>query len=195
MLQEPQEITLYDEDGAVDGVYHYIPLLSVLKSLLSRDEIREQVNTSHVRSDNILSDYSDGSVFRSHPLFSIDPKALQIIAYYDELELCNPLGTHIKQHKLGIVFFIIGNIDRKYRSTFKAINLAICAKYTLIEKHGINEPFVHDKILYNSGIDVFVNGDHHHYKGALLLTTWQVIWGWVGLSYLFRLLSDFVELV
>ena len=27
--------------------------------------------------------------------FSQDPHALQIIAYYDEVELCNPLGTHV----------------------------------------------------------------------------------------------------
>ena len=42
--------------------------------------------------------------FKTHPLFSEDPCAVQLVAYYDELELFNPLGSHVKQHKLGIVF-------------------------------------------------------------------------------------------
>ena len=58
----------------------------------------------------IMEDFCDGSAFKSHPIVSKDPLALQIIAYFDELVLCNPLGAHVKRHKLGIVFFTIGNI-------------------------------------------------------------------------------------
>ena len=43
----------------------------------------------------------DGSVFKSHPLFSADPKALQIIPYYDDVEIVNPIGSRTKTHKLG----------------------------------------------------------------------------------------------
>ena len=92
--------------------------------------------------------------------------------YYDELELCNPLRTHVKQHKLGIVFVVIGNIHPKYCSTLRVINLALCARFPLIEKHGINEilkPFVQDlNTLYNAGINVTVDDEQFHYKGALL---------------------------
>lgn len=43
--QEPIEIKLLDKDtGDIDGVYHYIPLISTLESLLRREDIREQVN-------------------------------------------------------------------------------------------------------------------------------------------------------
>ena len=31
----------------------------------------------------------------------MDPLALQIMLFYDELELCNPLGSSTKVHKLG----------------------------------------------------------------------------------------------
>ena len=48
-----------------------------------------------------LADYCDGTVFWSHPLFSLDPQALQIIVYYDDCEVCNPLGSKAKKHKLG----------------------------------------------------------------------------------------------
>ena len=46
---------------------------------------------------NILG---DGSLFKAHPLFSSDVHALQIIAYYDEMEIVNPIGSYVKKHKL-----------------------------------------------------------------------------------------------
>ncbi len=46
-------------------------------------------------------DYCDGFVYRSHPLFSDCPEALQIMACYDDVEVCNPLGLKANKHKLG----------------------------------------------------------------------------------------------
>ena len=51
--------------------------------------------------DGLLNDYCDGSDFTNHPLFSSEQNALQILLYFDELEVCNPLGTKVKKHKLG----------------------------------------------------------------------------------------------
>lgn len=49
----------------------------------------------------VLSDFCDGSHFRSHSMFATHSKALQILLYYDDIEMCNPLGSHTKKHKLG----------------------------------------------------------------------------------------------
>ena len=125
-----------------------------------------------IRTDGQIEDFCDGTVFSSHPLFSKDPYALQIIAYYDELELCNPLGSHIKQHKVGIVFYMLGNIAPKYRSQLKLINLAIIASVPLIESYGLDkvlEPFIVDlNILATTGISINIDGLHKNFKGALL---------------------------
>ena len=46
----------------------------------------------------------------SHPLFSSHRQALQIHFYYDDVEVCNPLGSKAKIHKLGkkmIILFAI----------------------------------------------------------------------------------------
>ena len=96
--------------------YQYVPLLSFLRSLLSDPSIIDQVEhcQSHVRSDGVIEDVCHGSVFQTHPLFSSDPSAVQIIAFFDKLELCNPLGTHVKKYKLAIVLFTLGNIHPKY---------------------------------------------------------------------------------
>ena len=105
-------------------------------------------------------------------MFSSDPSALQIIAYFDELELCNPLGTHTKKHKLGIVLFTLGNIPPKYRSTLRSINLVACAVHPLIVKYGIDcilEPFIKDlNTLTVEGINVTIDGHQRNFKGGLL---------------------------
>lgn len=64
-------------------------------------------------------------LFKQHPVFSQNPHPLQIIAY-NEVEVCNPLGTHVKQHKLGIVFYTLGNIYPNFRSSLQVINSSVC---------------------------------------------------------------------
>jgi len=49
-----------------------------------------------------MSDYCDGTAYQSHRLFVTCPQALQIMVYYDDLEICNPLGSRAKTHKLGM---------------------------------------------------------------------------------------------
>lgn len=55
----------------------------------------------HQRSDGLLQDYCDGSGFKTHSLFSTDPTALQVMLFYDDVEICNPIGSRSKIHKLG----------------------------------------------------------------------------------------------
>ena len=55
----------------------------------------------HARTDEIMEDFCDSPKAKQHPLFSKLRNALQIILYFDEVELCNPLGAFRKKHKLG----------------------------------------------------------------------------------------------
>ena len=61
--------------------------------------------------NRMLGDFCDGILFKDHDLFKEDPTALQIQLYYDELEVCNPLGSKTRKHKLGnhqsICWFIL----------------------------------------------------------------------------------------
>lgn len=109
-----------------------------------------------------MGDYCDGTQFKEHPLLSTDLNALQIMLYFDELEVCNPLGTKTKSHNLGmfssmyllfnhpstgIFYYIIGNLRPHLRSTYHAINLLAVGKSQHIEKYGVNavlKPFMRD---------------------------------------------------
>ena len=61
-----------------------------------------------IHNDGLIEDFCDAKRFKNHPLFSHDNSALQIITL-DEVEICNPLGSDVKQHKLGIVFYTLGS--------------------------------------------------------------------------------------
>ena len=161
--------------------FQYVPFFSTLKQLLHDESVLEQIEQSpnRIHTDGFIEDICDGSVFHAHPLFSTQPSALQIIAYYNEVEMCNPIGSHIKKHKLGVVFYTIGNIHPKYRSSLRAINLALVATVPIIEQYGINEilqPFLSDiEILQTSGVKVSIKGVEHTFKGALYWHSWQII--------------------
>lgn len=60
-----------------------------------------QVLRGHACSDGLLSDYCDGNAYKIHPLFAQTSHSLELILYYDDVEVCNPLGSRAKTHKLG----------------------------------------------------------------------------------------------
>lgn len=154
--------------------YQYVPLIPSLSKLLRDDTVLEQIDTcpQRIHADGLIEDFCDGALFTHHPLFSQDPYALQLVAYYDEVEICNPLGAHVKKHKLGIVFYTLANIAPKFRSQLKLINLAIVATVPIIEKYGLDcvlKPFIADlNTLATTGISISVHGVPRQFKGALL---------------------------
>ena len=154
--------------------YQYVPLLPSLRKLLRDTTVLEQIEQlpKRINQDGKIEDFCDGERFKNHPIFSKDLSALQIIAFYDEVEICNPLGSHVKQHKLGIVFYTLGNIAPKYRSQLKIINLAIVVTVPIVEVYGLDkvlQPFVNDlNVLSSTGISLTIDGVDRTFKGALL---------------------------
>lgn len=62
-----------------------------------------QVCRGHQQADSTrVLDFCDSPKAKEHHLFSFDPRSLQILLYFDEVELCNPLGASRKKHKLGM---------------------------------------------------------------------------------------------
>jgi len=66
-----------------------------------------QMQKGHKSLSFIMEDFCDGTAFQSSALYSVYPEALQIFLYFDEVEICNPLGSKTKTHKLGMCKFIV----------------------------------------------------------------------------------------
>ena len=60
----------------------------------------------HCRSDDFIEDFCDAEAYEEHPLFSKCDTALEIMFYYDDVDVCNPIGSRTKIHKLGKLMHI-----------------------------------------------------------------------------------------
>lgn len=61
-----------------------------------------QVFKKHVSGSSCyIRDFRDGLLYKQHALFGVVDSALQVIIYYDDVEVTNPLGSYRGQHKLG----------------------------------------------------------------------------------------------
>ena len=65
--------------------------------------VQLQIKRGHQStSPEILSDFCDGLHYKNHTMLK-SPSCLQIMLYYDDLEVCNPLGSSRTKHKLGML--------------------------------------------------------------------------------------------
>ena len=85
-----------------------------------------------------LKDVSDGTNERQTPLLS-DPQSLKIHLYFDDFQVSNPLGNKIVKYKLNAFYFLLGNIEPKYRASLDVINLAILCHSNLSKEYGLSK--------------------------------------------------------
>lgn len=81
-----------------------------------------------------MYDICDGEFIRNSPFFQQNPNAIQVILNTDDVEIVNPLGSHIKKHKLTMFYFTIANIPPQYRSKLHIIQLLAIAKKNVWKK-------------------------------------------------------------
>lgn len=153
-------------------VFYYVPLIRSLEQFLYNPRLFNMVYTPPTCSKNrYLYDIVDGSLFKTHELFSINPTALQLILYSDEIEICNPLGAHASVNKLLMFYYTLGNIDPKFRSKLSAIRLLAIGKAKDISEAGVNvilERIENDlRMLYNGAKIKTDNGEIDIY-GAVI---------------------------
>ena len=152
--------------------FQYVPVEDTLKKLLQLPDVVGEIDNFHGSDSNRLNDMCDGSVFKNHPIFKFDKQEIQLNAYYDEVELCNPLGSYTKKHKIGCLFFTVGNIHPKYRSQLKCIFVSTLGSNTVIRKHGLNQflqPFVSSvQSLVKNGLDISIKNEIRHFNVSLL---------------------------
>ena len=63
-----------------------------------------------------------------------------------DVEIVNPLGSHIKEHKLTMFYFTLANIRPAFRSQLHAIQLLAVAKTSEVRKHCAGHRLLEDFI-------------------------------------------------
>lgn len=154
-LTEPVEYIL--ESGK--KTFQYIPILPLLSQLVNNRHIQDTI--LHSRSTDVSSGYRslhDGSFLRDNSFFCGDEVKLPLILYIDDFEICNPLGTSRKKHKVTAIYWVFADIPATLRSTLTSIYLALLCKADDVKQYGytkVLEPLLRDlKSFEDNGIFV-----------------------------------------
>ena len=135
-----------------------------------------------------MSDFSDGRFVKSHPPFQQHPNALQVILSHDDFAIVNPLGAHVKKHKIAMFYFTLANIPPQHRSKLTAIQMLCLAKLKDLRLFGINKLMIDfvDTVcnMQSNSINVTVNDEMKKIYGTLvaclcdtLAAQWKKIYG------------------
>ncbi|KAG7463388.1 hypothetical protein MATL_G00176040 [Megalops atlanticus] len=146
----------------VNDMFVYIPILETLKFIFRNPEICEKIKAGTSSNENIYRDFSDGSYFKTHPLFSKHMNALLIQLYYDDFETANPLGSKRSIHKVGCLYFVLRNLPPQFNSAVLNIQL-VSLFHSQDLKYGFDlilEPLISDlKKLESEGLHLPISSE------------------------------------
>lgn len=143
---EPEEVFLgstYAGDNKLKKhTAAIVPFEKLLKALLLSKEMSYFARSSHESVDEKMRDVCDGKYVRSHKLSLEKKNWLQVVLYYDDIEMQNPLRTS-GNYKLGMFYVTFCNIPPEYRSSLHNIFVIGIAKAKDMKTFGV------DRILGN----------------------------------------------
>lgn len=114
----------------VQESFQYVSILDTLSSLFSDEEFRIMYNdyntNKHECVDGGYVDFCCGKRFKELDVF-VPPLSVQIQLGIDDFEVCCPIKSKVKIHKMTGIYFQIRNIPQQYRSRLNNIHLiALC---------------------------------------------------------------------
>lgn len=143
------------------NTFIYIPIASVLKTLLMRSDFVSTLVFHQEHVPGVYRSFQDSCYFRQNSLCTKKDKEITLALYIDEFEVCNPLGTSRKIHKIVGVYWIVLNLPAQFRAGLTSIQLAALGKSVDVRKFGYEkflEPLIKDlKLIEQQGIDASEN--------------------------------------
>ena len=153
----------YILDAPRNRTYQYIPLLQSLQQLLSQKDTLELIETQKGENQQLtsLAEYRtirDGEYYKQNHFLCCKDLRIALHLYIDDFEICNPLGTSRKKHKLCGVYWVLGNLPPGSSSALSSIYLAVLCKSDDAKSFGylkVLEPLLQDfSILEQHGVFV-----------------------------------------
>ena len=163
---EPIEY-LYNRDH--NNYFVYGPVTKVLETFLGRADFLDQIVFNEKALPGLLKSFQDGTYYKENKLLGQQNTCISLALYIDDFEICNPLGTSRKLHKITAVYWVVLNLPAKYRSSLTSIQLALFGKSEDVKQYGYEkflEPLIKDiQCLEEEGIFVEILGQF--VKGAV----------------------------
>lgn len=159
----------YILDPQTNKTFQYVPILQTLQIVLKNKDIAEGTLSKYSNHTGHLKSICDGTFFKQSDFYAGEEARLSLILYVDDFEVCNPLGTSKKKHKITAVYWILANVPSKLQSTLTSIHLALLCKAVDVKQFGykrVLEPLLKDlATLEQNG--VFVSNVGKTIKGTV----------------------------
>ena len=144
-------------------------------------------------NEDVFHDVYDGMLYKNHVYFSGKYHTLELIIYYDDLEVCNPLSSKAEKHKIDMFYYTLGNIDPNFQSKQCAVHLLAKCNTKFVKKYGTHRVLTRvvediDKLYEEYKTKILRNEILAFGKKLMCLgyTSGQHLWGgfkeWVGVS-------------
>lgn len=165
---EPVEYILDSQQGKT---FQYVPILKFLQQLLAKEDVIETILANHryERNEAVYSSYQNGSIFRENAFLSGDDLRLLLRLYVDDFEVCNPLGTSRRTHKLCAVYWTLSNLPTSSHATMSSIFLAVLCKSNDVKEYGFSkilEPLLQD-LAHLEEVGIFIPSVGNFVKGTV----------------------------
>nr|XP_055048292.1 uncharacterized protein LOC129433654 [Misgurnus anguillicaudatus] len=127
---EPKKLFLGRDENRRDRFAYYVPVRETLKCLLESDLWLSCVSGAHSTetSVDVLSDISDGQIFKNKDFFVQNPSCLKLVLYQDAFEVVNPLGSAKTKHKVLAVYVSVANLPLHVRSDTDHMSLVLLCR-------------------------------------------------------------------
>lgn len=123
------------------------------------DNVLENHNAQQSKvslEQHVYRSSQDGSHFKDNIFLAGGKLRILLKLYIDEFEICNPLGTSRRKHKLCGIYWTLNNLPASLQSSLHAIYLAVLCKSDDLKKYGYEQilhPLLHDvKSLEQDGL-------------------------------------------
>jgi hypothetical protein len=113
-----------------DVTFEYVNIYETIDMLLKDSSYQDALTSFSVSKLN-------AKYYDEHNLFKI-MQNLRIILYFDDLEMCNPLGDASGVYKAGMFYFTLANLTRKHYSNLKNIFLVATCHSDDLKLFGYN---------------------------------------------------------
>lgn len=140
---EPNKLLLGRDENGKDQFAYYVPIKDTLKCLLQSKLWQDK--TAHMTEQSaetgVLSDISDGHLFKQSEFFKQNPSSLRLVLYQDAFEVANPLGSAKAKHKVLAVYVSVANLPPHVRSDTDHMSLVLLCREKDFKTFGHSKVF------------------------------------------------------
>ncbi len=129
----------------ISTTFQYISLRETLTTLFSNPSFFKLYFAEKPSTDGLIRSHRDSIHFKKHPLFSVDPFALRLQIFFDEVEITNTLGSKTKIHELAMFCFSILNLPPSLNSLLSNIHAFAVSVSRHVKLHGFD--FVFEELM------------------------------------------------